>query len=323
VDYRRFLAKTEEIVAPVVERKVWLHDRRLTVDGIAAGWWRVRVRGRAVEPVAAATVDEVTLALASLPVVRGPVLRIGGGWMVVAGGSSCEPIDLARSDDEPPLFAPLKARRWPAGALLLWDEVEWEGEAEEAARQAFDDGRGLGDVKGASAALRAAFALATAAATARALGIAAAPAELRRSLREIAERGRPAAEAALRALAVERATWSAARARSVDAAMRAARAAATAAPRATMDEARVAAALRGAGARLLSQRRPSPGLIEVRWQLSGTRFVSLVEEHGLKVVDSGVCLAGSDSLVTLESLPGVIRQAMDEDALVITRHGWE
>jgi hypothetical protein len=319
VDHRRFLAKTEEIVAPVVERKVWLHDRRLAIADAAAGWWRVRVRGRVAEPVVAATEDEVTAALSALPTVRGPVLRVAGSWALVTGGSGCEPIDVLRSDEEPPLLAPLRARRWPAGALLLWDELEWESETEEAARRALDDGRGLGEVKGASAALRAAFALATAAAASRALAIAAAPAELRRWLREIAEQGRPAAEAALRTLARERATWAAARPRRVDAPMPTLRATASA----DADEARVEAALRGSGARLLSQRRASPGLIEVRWQLGGERFVSLVEQRGLRVVDAGVCLAGSDSLVTLDSLPGVIREAMDEDALVITRHGWE
>jgi hypothetical protein len=328
VDYRRFLAKTEEIVAPVVERKLWLHDRRIAVDGVSAGWWRVRLRGRAAEPLRAATEEEVTEALRLLPVVRGPVLRRGRGWAVVVGGSGCEPIDLVRSDEEPPLLSPLKARRWPAGGLLLWDEIEWEGEAEEVARRALEDGSGLQELKGASAALRAAFAFAAAGVASRALGIAATPAELRRWVRNIAERGQPAAEAALRALAVERATW-AARARAnveprqqVGAAARQRAGLAVSATPAG-DEALLEAALRGAGARLLSHRRASPGLIEVRWQLSGERFVSIVEERGLRVVDAGVCLAGSDSLVTLDSLPGVIRQAMDEDALVITRHGWD
>jgi len=39
----------------------------------------------------------------------------------------------------------------------------------------------------------------------------------------------------------------------------------------------------------------------------------------LQVWDAGVCLAGEDRLVTLESLPGVIREAIETGRLVITR----
>jgi hypothetical protein len=45
----------------------------------------------------------------------------------------------------------------------------------------------------------------------------------------------------------------------------------------------------------------------------------VVDAITLHVYDSGVCLAGADELVTLDSLPGVIREAIEEDALVITR----
>jgi hypothetical protein len=88
-------------------------------------------------------------------------------------------------------------------------------------------------------------------------------------------------------------------------------------------EGRADEALRGAGARLLSVRRQGGGAVEVRWMFEGQRFTSVVAEDGLRVIDSGVCLAGEDALVTLASLPGVIRQAIEEDALVITRHDWE
>ena len=52
----------------------------------------------------------------------------------------------------------------------------------------------------------------------------------------------------------------------------------------------------------------------------GQRFISVVQSISLQVIDSGVCLAGEDELVTLDSLPGVIREAIDTDRLVITRH---
>jgi hypothetical protein len=314
VSYRRFLGKSEEIVAPVVNREVWLRDRRLRISSNQTGWQRVKVTGRNVEVVRAATEEEVSEILQKLPAVRGPLVRLGDGWAQVREGG-CHPIDLMRlaSDEDPPLFAPLRARVWPAGELLLWDELEWEGEAEEAARTALEEGRGLGDVKGASASLRAAFAIALGTETSRALQIPAAPAELRRWLREILEQGRPAAEVALRALAAERALYAAQqrlRPRPVER------------PVTTGDTftQRVEESLRGAGARLLAVRRMGGGQLEVRWQFDGTRLISVVQEEGLRVIDSGVCLAGSDDLVTLDALPAVIREAIAESALVITRH---
>jgi hypothetical protein len=60
--------------------------------------------------------------------------------------------------------------------------------------------------------------------------------------------------------------------------------------------------------------------VEVRWMFRGQRLSSLVAEQGLRVIDSGLCLSGEDDLLTLDSLPGVVRQAMDDDVLVITRH---
>jgi hypothetical protein len=78
--------------------------------------------------------------------------------------------------------------------------------------------------------------------------------------------------------------------------------------------------LRAADARYLSLRRLGGGTVEVRWQFRGQRLISVVTEQGLGVIDSGLCLSGEDALLTLDSLPGVVRQAMDDDVLVITRH---
>lgn len=305
MDYRRFLDQSKELVAPVVEQKLWLSDRRLQLDRVD-GWWRVKVQGRKVEALRQATPEEVTPVLSALPVLRGPVIRVAEVWRLVAGGKESFPVELAPVAEEPPLFAPLRARR--LNELVLWDELEWEGENEEAARRALEEGRGLADLKGASAALRAAFAFAVAQRSA--LNIPALPAELTRWVGEIADAGN--ADAALRALAAERAVH-AARVRQI--------AAVPASPRRVPNlEARVEESLTGAGARLRSVRRVGEGQVEVRWQFRGTLFISIVEEAGLRVLDAGVCLAGSDRMVTLDSLPGVIREAMADDALVITRH---
>ena len=58
--------------------------------------------------------------------------------------------------------------------------------------------------------------------------------------------------------------------------------------------------------------------IEVRYDLDGERFVSIVDVDSLQVVDAGICLSGSDRELTLESLPSVIREAMRTGRLNIT-----
>ena len=70
---------------------------------------------------------------------------------------------------------------------------------------------------------------------------------------------------------------------------------------------------------MLAARRLGDGQLEVAFEFMGERFVSVVEALSLQVLDSGVCLAGEDRLVTLDSLPGVIREAIATDRLVITR----
>jgi hypothetical protein len=82
----------------------------------------------------------------------------------------------------------------------------------------------------------------------------------------------------------------------------------------------VVQALSRAGAWLLDSRRLSGGQLEVTFDFMGERFQSLVEADTLRVVDAGLCLAGADALVTLDSLPAVIREAIEEGVLVITRH---
>jgi hypothetical protein len=275
----------------------------------------VLVRGRVAEAVAPALSEEIAGAVSPLPRVRGHVLRAPAGVALVDGRATCQPLELAPADEDPPLLAPVCARRWPTGDLLLWEQLEWEGEAEEQARRVLEDRGGLAGVKGIPASLRAAFGFATAQAASRALAIPVEPAEVQRWIGEIADQGQPRAELALRALAEERARW-----RPPAPVLRARPSEPV---RERELESRVDEALRAAGARLTSMRRQGGGTVEVRWLFQGQRFVSLVAEEGLRVIDSGVCLAGEDDLVTLESLPGVIREAMEEEALVITRHEGE
>ena len=79
-------------------------------------------------------------------------------------------------------------------------------------------------------------------------------------------------------------------------------------------------ALDSAGAMLLGQRDLGNGSLEVTFSFWGERFISIVDSHTLQVYDAGICLSGEDRLVTLESLPSVIREAIETSRLVITRH---
>jgi hypothetical protein len=57
----------------------------------------------------------------------------------------------------------------------------------------------------------------------------------------------------------------------------------------------------------------------VRFELDGEHFSSIVNAETLQVVDAGICLAGADRVLTLDSLPSVIREAVRDDILHITR----
>lgn len=87
------------------------------------------------------------------------------------------------------------------------------------------------------------------------------------------------------------------------------------------------AALRVAGAEYLDH-RPGHGAheVEVQFRLDGDRFECTCDGRTLRIIDAGICLEDhvtmerGDTYFTLESLPGVIRQARDEGALVVFRH---
>src|SRR6185369_12658229 len=87
----------------------------------------------------------------------------------------------------------------------------------------------------------------------------------------------------------------------------------------TLDNAHLRAdvALDAANAKMLGSRNLGDGSLEVAFEFMGERFVSVVDAITLHVYDSGVCLAGADELLTLDSLPGVIREAIDDGVLVI------
>jgi hypothetical protein len=319
MSYHKFLGKTETLVLPhfggvFVEAR----GRRLRLDApLDPGWWQLEIKGRKATAIGPA--DTESSALENLPIVRGHAL----GDRLVRNGAVAEPIFFLPADQPAP-FAPLRARTWPTGQLLF-EAVDFEGEAEETVRRALEDQRPIHDVRGISATLRAAYGFAVALDVARRLQVPISPAEIAGRIVEFAERadGRAIAETMIRGIAREREEEfraSQERRRMQTVRGRAEKIAEERAARGGVDaEERADAALSGAGASLLNSRSLSGGRLEVTYRLRGERFITIVERDTLRVVDAGVCLAGADQMVTLESLPGVILQAIAESRLVITR----
>lgn len=86
-------------------------------------------------------------------------------------------------------------------------------------------------------------------------------------------------------------------------------------------------ALRVSGAELLDVRDSyNRGEKVVQYRFRQRRLECVVEKTTLRVVDAGICLTDhhtgekGDKYFTLESLPGVIGEAMDQDKLVVYRH---
>ncbi len=93
------------------------------------------------------------------------------------------------------------------------------------------------------------------------------------------------------------------------------------------------AALAVGGAELLDVRRaPRRGEMVVTFRVNRRRFACTCDEHTLRIIDAGICLTAhyddedfeggtrGDTWFTLESLPGVIREAEQAGRLVVFRH---
>jgi hypothetical protein len=256
------------------------------------------------------------------------------GARLVSAGAMIERIWFL-PEEEPPRFAPCVARRWHSGQLLF-EELPFETDAEDAVRRAFEEGRAIHDVRAVPPSLRAAYVFAHVEAAAAALAIATSPLEVRGAIAEIAAGGRAAAETVVRRVDDERRAAAEAAARRIEAAARrveeerrstermsrspaATGSGGPSSPPESTTNARVEAALRATGAELMALRRLAGNLLEVRYRFMDERFTTIIDGDTLRVVDAGVCLDGEDALVTLESLPGVIREAIEDGHLVITR----
>lgn len=303
MDYRQFLKGPETLVLPYFGgTRVDAPDRPLRIAAaVEPGWWTFRVDGRRATATGRAAPGD----LSDRPAVRG---HWAEGWLFSSGREASR-IALP-PDEEPAPLARCTARRWHSGDLLL-DTIDFEDDAEVSARAALEEWRAIGDLRGVVPSLRAAFGFALAAAVSRDLGIPVSPREALPQVLAIADGGREAAVGLLRALAEERARQQ----------VREQVRRATVRRRAGSPSERADAALAGAGCRMLGCRRSGDGTIEVRWEIDGARIISVVDADSLHVYDAGICLAGADEELTLDSLPSVVREAIRIDHLNITRHG--
>lgn len=85
------------------------------------------------------------------------------------------------------------------------------------------------------------------------------------------------------------------------------------------------AALAVGGAELLDVRNSRRGEKIVKYRIDGRRYECICDQR-MQIIDAGICLQNhdtgekGDTYFTLESLPAVIKQAIDEDKLVVWRH---
>lgn len=319
MDYRKFLSQAETLVLPYFGgTRVDAKDRRFRIEGEPApGWWRFKIEGRR----ATATEPASPIDLGSLPLVRG---HWSTGWLV-EDGRTLHRIALPL-DDEPPPLSRVMARRWYSQDLLF-DTIEFEDDAEVAARLALEQRTAIGDVRGVTPSLRAAFGYSLGVTIARELDIEVSLREITGRAVAIADGGAAVARQLFQSLVEERERErEEARRRAeeivVELRSRHAAARAVALKRADDPVRRADEALEGARARMLTCRRINRNTqLDVTYEVDGARIMSIVDIDTLQVIDPGICLSGAHRILTLDAMPSVVREAIEVDHLNITRRG--
>ena len=317
MDYRKFLGAKQTAVLPYLGgRSVYAPSgrvgRRLRVTTrVAVGWWRFSIEGRnatATEPAEPPDAGDMA-DMTHLPRVSGHLVS---DWLLTSG-ELAERIHLM-PEDEPPVLSPVTARRWASDAVF--EGLQFEGEAEDTARQRLLADGTLADLKGVVPSLRAAFGYARILRAARPRGLTLSLHEVMSRVNDVAN-GSAAADAVLDAIEArifqadpESAHRERARPRE-DPRARPSR------PEDVED--RAFSVLEAAGAEPLSGRQLGGGSYEVTFRYAGQQFIAVVDASTLHVYDSGICLDGHDELLGLDALPSVIAEAIADHALVITR----
>lgn len=318
MDYKAFLKPTDPVVLPYFGgTRVDAADRRFQIENhFAPGWWRFQIDGRRAVPLEPAS----PVALESLPVMRG---HWADGW-VIEDGRKLGRIALP-PDDEPAALSRVVARRWYSDDLLF-DTTEFEDDAELAARRALEERRPLVDIKGVPPSLRAAFGYALGMAVARDLGFAMTLRELTPRVVAIADGGREVVVPMFTALIAQREREAAEARRRVEEAEAAERLAGAVkgarlvTKRSRTPERHADEVLAAARARMISSRRVGGGAqLDVTYEVDGSRIMSIVDAGTLQVIDPGICLSGAHRVLTLDAMPSVVREAIEEEHLNITR----
>jgi hypothetical protein len=322
VDYKAFLSKVEELELPFFGgSRVDTKDRRLRVEAddteepLAPGWYRFKIDGRTAVPKRPAKTGD----LSALPAVRGHFVS---GWVVV-DGRQLHRIALP-PDDEPAPLSRVVARRWYSGDLLF-DTTEFEDDAELTARHALEERQALGDTKGVVPSLRAAFSFAVGMDVAAQLNVAITPRELTSNVLAIAERGRDAVVEMFQHILEQRRREVEEAQRRVEEAAHRERLSTTTRGARAIDRQRdpvrrADEVLEKAGARMLSARRMASNTqLDVVYDVDGNRIASIVDISSFQVFDPGICLSGAHRVLTLDAMPSVVREAVEEDHLNITR----
>lgn len=314
MDYRKFLGRrTEEVLPYLGGPTVRAEERRLRIrHEVPEGWWRFSVDGRfatAEEPA-----EPPDLSRRSR--MRGHLLDY---WLFL-NGKDIERVHLLPAEEVAPLSNVTAIRWWDD--VSLFASLEFDTETEELARRALEEQGGIDGVKGVSPSLRAAYGFALLRKVASRRGVEVSPLEVRRQLARVADGGAAAAlevvneiEARRRAELERHEAERGARLVRRGAVNQQSRRTAT---RQNAAE-RAETALEAAGAQLLATRHLGGAELEVAFRFQGERFVAVVDEISFQVYDAGICLSGADSEVNLESLPSVIREAIDSELLVVTR----
>ncbi len=333
MDYRKFL---KSAAGSAVDTLVLPYFGGTRVDAAArwyhvadpappVGWATFRIDRREATYVAPA--DPVDLS--ALPALRGHYVH---GWVIADGrtrGRIALPIGSPHSPagwvgDEPTPLSKVTLRRWHSGEYLF-DGVDFEDDAETAARAALERRDSLGDVRGASPSLRIAFGLALGMEAARGLEIPMTVTELNPIAIMIAEGGVDVVRQLFddlveeRRMAIERARLAAEvireqqRLAGIVGSVRVK-------DRATDPRRRADEVLSAARARLLSVRTIANGRqLDVVYDVDGNRIMSIIDVESFQVIDPGVCLAGAHRVLTLDAMPSVVREAIEENHLNITR----
>ena len=308
MDHRKYLGRVERQTLPYLGGP-WVNapGRRLRVaNAPQPGWWSFDVQGRNATPVATASGPE----LATLPRLRGHMVD---NWLVLSNRDARRLYLM--EGETPEVLSPGTGRIW-AEADALFEGVELESEVEGQARQLLLDRAPLGRLKHVPPSLRAAFGWAFLHRAAWARTMQLSLWEVAGALVAVADEGQSAAERVLDAVLHRRnAVGVSVLGRPATALQRRRHNRGTLSP-----QERAVEALSGAGAALLEWRMSAPGLMEVTFRFMDEQFICVVDPESFQVLDAGICLSGHDRELGLDSLPGVIREAIERDELNITRY---